>query len=66
MIGKIDHNGQLWIQRGKELKGQSCPHGGQCDDHCSLFGEPDTHQIDCVRLTLCHRMLIFEKLEDER
>lgn len=53
-FGKINKDGFLHIQRGAELKAQSCPHGPYpaysdrttlCGDWCPLFGEPDPQKI---------------------
>jgi hypothetical protein len=55
--------------------------GDNCADYCPLFGEPEEHDDEdwnptteryepngkkYVKITLCHRTLVFNELTDER
>lgn len=74
--GEINKNGVLSILRKGILKPQSCclsltsdKEGHTlnllCSDSCPLFGEP-TRNDENIIVSLCHKLLIFSKLEDLR
>ena len=64
MKGKINKNGNLYIQRGNFMSAQRCPYANepceQCGDWCPLFGEPQGAPDDLRTLRLCHTNLMFE------
>ena len=81
MKGKIDENGNLYIERGASLKIQFCPFVTDksykvenkllpvpCGDWCPLFGEPKLEDgTNSAILDLCnHKQLFFDEFVDER
>ena len=66
LIGIISKSGNLYIKRGGDMKAQRCVnyYSKNCCDKCALFGEPYGNKV--VKLSLCHKILQFEKLTDKR
>ena len=73
MDGMIDRDGRLCIIRRGIYRGSKCKLGagdqagryGDCEDECSLFGEPKISVLG-TKLQLCKRTLVFENFKDER
>jgi hypothetical protein len=79
MEGKINERGRLIIMRKREdvLEEMDavCPFdqdGPMCGQWCALFGEPkdvdvgNLSEIFFTELSLCNKVLVFSKFEDER
>ncbi len=79
MIGKIDRNGRLHIERAGIMIVMSCPlhYGAYCSHHCSLFGEPEPEEsydeqeneyqpTGGTSLSLCKKTLVFDSFVDYR
>jgi len=73
MKGKIDKDGNLWIERAGKMRNMSCPYAEgdshvtsrSCGHWCALFGEPEEYP-GCIHLALCKKTLEFTEFTDER
>jgi len=69
MIGKINKNGELYIERCGKMGIQYCPFqvGAEaCGVWCPLFGEPFVDP-NYVELQICQgRTLVFDEFTDQR
>ena len=75
MIGKINKDGWLEIERAGKMKQQFCPlqpeqnafRTNRCGDWCPHFGEP-VFSIMCKdwELSTCKHSLYFKEFTDER
>ena len=69
MKGKIDEDGNLYIERAGKMKQQFCPFDVKpCGDWCPLFGEPEAEfGTKSVILHICKdKMLFLDEFTDER
>ena len=79
MKGKIDEDGNLYIERAGKMKQQFCPFDVKpCGDWCPLFGEPMDNTMSwttvdghigghkTTELELCRKKLYFDEFTDER
>ncbi len=80
MKGKINNEGELYIERAGRMVSQLCPYRSSaphtCGDWCPLFGEPSREYIctimgqDCfsknTTLNLCNKKMTLTEFKDER
>ena len=69
LVGKIDKNGYLFIERGGRMERQDCPYTrmSPCSHSCPKFGNPDMCSGRTVFLAICGgQVLVFKKFVDER
>jgi hypothetical protein len=71
MKGKIDRDGDLYIERAGKLKPQHCPPWNivPCGDWCPLFREVNLESKpgkESIVIDLCRRQLVFDEFADER
>ena len=75
LVGKINVNGRLFIERKGAMKPQECNYRERtCGDFCPHFGEPrstdnskDPEDDAKTELFICGgSVLIFDKLDDQR
>ena len=66
--GRMNEEGDLYIQRAGEYKHQVCPFSSlvKCGDSCPLFGEPRKDHRFSTSLQICKLTLHFDNFEDKR